>query len=107
MAPRVHDVIVAGGGPAGSTLAWDLARRGVRVLLLERARFPREKVCGDYVEPRGLRILERMGCLAQLEEAEPLPITHSATFVGWECRYSGEIPFYGPSEDLPLHGYII
>ena len=98
---------MAGAGPAGSVLAWDLARRGVRVLLLERARFPREKVCGDYVEPRGLRILQRMGCLERLEEGRPLPITHSATFVEWECRYSGEIPFYGLSESLPPHGYII
>jgi len=107
VAARTYDVIVAGGGPAGSTLAWELARRGVRVLLLERTRFPREKVCGDYVEPRGLRILQEMGCLERLEERMPLPITHSATFVDWECCYAGEIPFYGVSESLPPHGYII
>jgi menaquinone-9 beta-reductase len=106
-ARRDPDVIVVGGGPAGSTLAWDLARQGVRVTVLERVRFPREKVCGDYVEPRGLRILGRMGCLADLEERDPLPISHSATFVDWECRYSGEIPFYGLGEGLPPHGYII
>ena len=106
-ARRDADVIVAGGGPAGSTLAWDLARHGVRVVVLERTRFPREKVCGDYVEPRGLRILQRMGCLGRLEESGPLPITHSATFVDGECRYSGEIPFYGQGGDLPPHGYIV
>jgi geranylgeranyl reductase family protein len=102
-----YDVIVAGGGPAGSTLAWELARRDVRVLLLERTRFPREKVCGDYVEPRGLRILQEMGCLEQLERGAPLPITHSATFVDWECCYTGKIPFYGTDNHLPPHGYII
>lgn len=107
MPSPARDVIVVGGGPAGSVLAWDLARRGVRVVVLERARFPREKVCGDYVEPRGLRILERMGCLARLEERRPLPITHSATFVEWECRYRGKIPFYGLGDDLPPHGFII
>lgn len=107
MARRTYDVIVAGGGPAGSTLAWDLARRGVSVLLLERTRFPREKVCGDYVEPRGLRILQEMGRLERLEEAKPLPITHSATYVDSTCCYAGEIPFYGLSEGLPPHGYII
>ena len=58
---------MVGGGPGGSTLAWDLARHGVDVTVLERTRFPREKVCGDYVEPRGLRILRRMGCLERLE----------------------------------------
>ena len=106
-ARRDADVIVVGGGPAGSTLAWDLSRRGVRVLLLERTRFPREKVCGDYVEPRGLRILESMGCLERLEAGRPLPISHSATFVEGVCRYSGEIPFYGLGGGLPPHGYII
>ena len=100
-------MLVVGGGPAGSTLAWDLARRGVRVTVLERAGFPREKVCGDYVEPRGLRILRTMGTLERLEERGPLPISHSATYVDWECRYRGEIPFYGLGDDLPPHGYIV
>lgn len=77
------------------------------MIVLERTRFPREKVCGDYVEPRGLRILERMGCLERLEAARPLPISHSATFVDWRCRYRGEIPFYGLGGGLPPHGYII
>lgn len=104
---RPVDVIVAGGGPAGSTLAWALARRGVDVLVLERTRFPREKVCGDYVEPRGLRVLRRMGCLAELEARGPLPISRSATFVEWECRWAGEIPFYDGADGLPPHGYIV
>ena len=104
---RDADVIVVGGGPGGSTLAWELARRGVSVLVLERTRFPREKVCGDYVEPRGLRILQEMGCLERLEAGAPLPITHSATFVDWERCYAGEIPFYGAGDELPPHGYII
>ncbi len=104
---RRADVVVVGGGPAGSTMAWSLAQRGIRVLVLERAHFPREKVCGDYVEPRGLRILEAMGSLPRLEQAGPLPITHSATYVDSACAYRNPIPFYGVSEGLPPHGYII
>ncbi|MDH3522184.1 MAG: NAD(P)/FAD-dependent oxidoreductase [Acidobacteriota bacterium] len=104
---RTFDVIVVGGGPAGSVMAWSLARQGADVLLLERARFPREKVCGDFVEPRGLRILERMGCLPALEETAPLPITHVAMFLRSECAYRGAIPFYGRRAGLPPHGYII
>jgi geranylgeranyl reductase family protein len=106
-AVRTADVIVVGGGPAGSTLAWDLARHGVRVVVLERTRFPREKVCGDYVEPRGLRILKSMGCLERLEAGKPIPITDSATFVDWECHYSGKVPFYGKEGELPPYGYVV
>lgn len=104
---KTYDVIVVGGGPAGSVLSWELARRGIAVLLVDRARFPREKVCGDYVEPRGLRLLSAMGCLDELEHNGPLPITHSATYVDSACRYRGRIPFYGLRDDLPPHGYII
>jgi geranylgeranyl reductase family protein len=104
---RRVDVIVVGGGPAGSTLAWRLAREGARVVLLERARFPREKVCGDYVEPRGLAILRDMGCLETLEARAPLPITESSTYVDGVVRYRGPIPFYGGDERTPTHGYIV
>ena len=57
---EAYDVIVCGGGPAGSVMAWSLAKRGVRVAVVERSQFPREKVCGDFVEPGGLRILDAM-----------------------------------------------
>ncbi len=106
-ASTVYDVIIAGGGPAGSILAWKLATQGVKVLVLERTKFPREKVCGDYVEPRGLRILSQMGGLAALEATSPLPITHSSTWVDDRCEYSGKIPFYGVHDTLPPHGYIV
>jgi menaquinone-9 beta-reductase len=101
------DVAIVGGGPAGSTLAWKLASEGMKVIVLEAARFPREKVCGDYVEPRGLRILEKMGCLKKLAASRPLPITHSATYIDGRRCYTGKIPFYGLRKDLPPHGYII
>ncbi|MGE5764638.1 MAG: geranylgeranyl reductase family protein [Mycobacterium leprae] len=55
------DVVVVGAGPAGSTTAFWLARAGVDVLLLEKATFPREKVCGDGLTPRAVRQLVAMG----------------------------------------------
>jgi menaquinone-9 beta-reductase len=58
---RRADVIVVGAGPAGSTAASYLAQAGVDVLLLEKAAFPREKVCGDGLTPRVVRQLTRMG----------------------------------------------
>jgi flavin-dependent dehydrogenase len=51
------DVAVVGAGPAGSTTAYRLARAGVRVALLERARFPRDKPCGGGLTERALREL--------------------------------------------------
>jgi geranylgeranyl reductase family protein len=55
------DVIVVGAGPSGATTAYYLAQAGLTVLLLEKARFPREKVCGDGLTPRGVKALVAMG----------------------------------------------
>jgi menaquinone-9 beta-reductase len=55
------DVIVVGAGPAGSTTAYYLAQAGLDVLLLEKSQFPREKVCGDGLTPRGVKALVAMG----------------------------------------------
>ncbi|HEX6682488.1 MAG TPA: geranylgeranyl reductase family protein [Candidatus Limnocylindrales bacterium] len=55
------DVIVVGAGPGGSAAAYHLAKHGVRVLLLEKTEFPREKVCGDGLTPRATRQLIDMG----------------------------------------------
>jgi geranylgeranyl reductase family protein len=55
------DVIVVGAGPAGSTTACYLAQAGLDVLLLEKSRFPREKVCGDGLTPRGVKALVALG----------------------------------------------
>src|SRR3954447_24077301 len=58
---RTADVIVVGAGPAGASTAFHLARAGVDVLLLEKAAFPRDKVCGDGLTPRAVKQLVGMG----------------------------------------------
>ncbi len=58
---RDADVIVVGAGPAGSTAAYHLAQGGADVLLLEKASFPREKVCGDGLTPRAVKAITSMG----------------------------------------------
>jgi geranylgeranyl reductase family protein len=55
------DVVVVGAGPAGSSAAWWLAQAGLDVAVLEKAAFPREKVCGDGLTPRGVKALDDMG----------------------------------------------
>ena len=55
------DAAVVGAGPAGSATALLLARAGARVLLLDRARFPRDKPCSEYLSPETTRVLERLG----------------------------------------------
>ena len=58
---RSADVIIVGAGPAGATAATYLARAGVDVLLLEKSTFPREKVCGDGLTPRGVKQVLALG----------------------------------------------
>ena len=72
MAERLDaEVIVVGGGPAGASTAWALARDGVDVLVLDRAKFPRDKICAEYLSPQASRILSDMGVLAEIEDSHP------------------------------------
>ena len=59
--------IIVGGGPAGSSTAFFLARSGLDVLVLDKARFPRDKTCSEYLSPQASRILETMGALPAIE----------------------------------------
>lgn len=65
------EVIVVGGGPAGASTAHFLARAGVDVLLLDRAKFPRDKTCAEYLSPQASRILSEMSVLDEIERASP------------------------------------
>src|SRR3954470_23618712 len=67
------EVIVAGAGPSGSVAALLLARAGVRVRLIDRAQFPRDKLCGDTLNPGALAILDRLGLAGEIR-ARALPI---------------------------------
>lgn len=67
--PAVTDVCVVGGGPAGSAAATFLARAGLGVTLVDRARFPRPKACAEYLSPEASRVLDALGVLPQVEAA--------------------------------------
>lgn len=62
------DVAIVGAGPAGSTLATLLAQRGASVALIDRDRFPRDKLCGEFLSYDALPVLERMGLVPRLKE---------------------------------------
>ena len=79
---RTVDVVVVGAGPAGATAAADLARAGRGVLLVDRARFPRDKCCGDGLTTDALRGLEELGL-----DPSRLP--------GWQAVT--DLEFVGPS----------
>lgn len=89
------DLLVVGGGPAGSALAALAARSGARVLLLERDRFPREKVCGEFLSVEGCAVLGRLGVLDAIRAAGATPIDRFAVSSPSGRRVDGELP------DLP------
>jgi menaquinone-9 beta-reductase len=74
MSERSAEVVIVGGGPAGSALACFLARQGRDVLVLEAARFPRDQICGESVSPEGWRILEAMGAAPRVRALDPQPV---------------------------------
>lgn len=67
------DVLIVGAGPAGAVAAIVLARAGVRVQIIDRARFPRPKLCGDTLNPGALADLDRLGLLGVVDQ-QSLPL---------------------------------
>lgn len=89
MASTRWDAIVVGGGPAGSATAARLASGGHRVLLLDRADFPRRKPCGECLNPAAVAELEALGALSALRAGSPEPLG------GWRISVHGGASFRG------------
>lgn len=68
---KEYDAIIVGAGPAGCSAAICLARLGYGVLLMDKAVFPRDKVCGDGIGPGALEVLDRLGVLKEVSAREP------------------------------------
>jgi len=80
--PMSYDALVIGGGPGGATAALVLAKAGWSVALIEKKRFPRRKVCGEFISATNLPLLEHLGLTqAFLDMAGP-PVRTTGLFAG-------------------------
>ncbi len=69
-----YDVIIAGGGPAGSAAAIAALRAGCTVLVVDRGIHPRQKVCGCCLAPAGIKVLAQLGASSVLDSAQKLSV---------------------------------
>ena len=98
MTAETWDAVVVGAGPAGSVTAKLLSEGGHRVLLLDRAEFPRSKPCGESVNPGAVRELEHLGLLTVVRALPHREVT------GWKVTPAVGRPFEGrfPPGDVAL-----
>jgi flavin-dependent dehydrogenase len=92
-------ILVVGAGPAGASTAWHLAQLNVEVTVVDRAHFPRDKVCAEYVSPQATRILAAMAALEPYEDTDVPHLTgmrvrapSGKTFTG---LFAGEHQYHG------------
>ena len=77
---RSYDAIIVGAGPGGSSTALFLAKAGKKTLLIDKARFPREKVCGDAFSGKSIGIARELGLIDEFGQ-HPHAIVHGLTMV--------------------------
>lgn len=96
------DVIIAGAGPAGTSAAIHLARNGVRVLLLEQKRFPRPKLCGEFISPECQKHFESLGAAEAMSLAHPSAITETVFYSAGGHHVSVPSSWFGGPAALGL-----
>ncbi len=84
---EAYDMIIIGGGPAGSCTALSAAQQGARVLMLDKTTFPRDKVCGDILPPESLHVLRALGLEARLEQIPHRTLHHIALYSETETLF--------------------
>jgi menaquinone-9 beta-reductase len=89
------DALVVGGGPAGSATALLLAKAGLDVILVDRAAFPRDKACSEYMSPEAVRILDRLGVATDLERSGAVHLTGTSVTGARGARLHGRFALAG------------
>jgi len=90
-----YDVIIAGGGPAGASAAIHLANRGARVLLAEQKKFPRPKLCGEFISPECALHFDRLGVKDQMFAARPAQLGETVFYSRNGSRVSVPSSWFG------------
>lgn len=93
--PSNYDVIIAGGGPAGASAAIHLATRGARVLLAEQKKFPRPKLCGEFISPECALHFDRLGVKDQMFAAAPATLTETVFYSRTGSKVSVPSSWFG------------
>lgn len=75
-----HDVIIAGAGPAGSSAAIHLASKGLKVLLVEQKKFPRAKLCGEFISPECQQHFQKLGVAREIVCSDPASISETVFY---------------------------
>ncbi len=99
-----YDIIIIGGGPAGSSCALYCARHGLKTLLVDKARFPRDKTCGDAISGSSVDILSDLGLIAKIE-ALPHARANAVLFSA-PNGMTVTIPFTPKNSTRRYYGYV-
>jgi len=99
-----YDTIIVGGGPAGTTCALYAERMGLKVLLVDKKKFPRDKICGDAISGKSIQYLQELGLDKEVEKV-PHVLVYSVVFSSPNEKVIN-IPFASSEHEAKMYGFI-